>query len=114
LPQKRKCHSCQGGIVCEPGTAYLFDVFTGRELARITASDGADGDIFGFVGIDNGTAIVGAPGDDDFGNGSGSAYILTDLPGQIPEPSSLVLAILALLALRIIRRPAHPPRPIPR
>jgi len=97
--------SCQGGIVCEPGTAYLFDVITGRELARITASDAADGDIFGFVGIDNGTAIVGAPGNDDFGSGSGSAYILTDLPQPIPEPSSFFLAVLALIALLMIRRP---------
>ncbi|MCH8046585.1 MAG: FG-GAP repeat protein [Planctomycetes bacterium] len=91
--------SCRDAIGCEPGTVYLFDVFTGRELARITASDADDGDFFGFVAIDNGTAIVGAPGDNDLGSGSGSAYILTDLPRPIPEPSSLLLAVFALLSL---------------
>ncbi|ADQ91338.1 hypothetical protein BpV2_171 [Bathycoccus sp. RCC1105 virus BpV2] len=60
------------------GAAYIF-VRNGTSLtrqARIVASDGASSDQFGYsVAIDGDYAIVGAPGDDDAGSGSGSAYI---------------------------------------
>jgi hypothetical protein len=50
----------------------------GPEQAKLTASDGADGDGFGrSVSISGDYAIVGALGDDDGGSGSGSAYIFT-------------------------------------
>ncbi|MHC4132552.1 MAG: FG-GAP repeat protein [Planctomycetota bacterium] len=46
------------------------------ELDKLLASDGAIGDDFGgSVSISGDYAIVGAPGDDDNGDGSGSAYI---------------------------------------
>ncbi len=58
------------------GSAYLFDITTGEQLAKLTASDAAAGDDFGCsVAISDGTALVGAYGDDDGGIGSGSAYL---------------------------------------
>ena len=48
------------------------------EQAKLTASDGADYDYFGFsvaVSSDGGTVVIGAYGDDDRGINSGSAYI---------------------------------------
>ena len=83
------------------GAAYLFDVITGQELLKLTASDAAEGDYFGTVGISGNVSIVGAHRDDDAGSSSGSAYLFV----SIPEPSSLLLATLALLALLMIRRP---------
>ena len=58
------------------GSAYLIDVTTGHELFKLTASDGAASDSFGWsVAIEGSVAIVGAPFDDDAGSGSGSAYL---------------------------------------
>ena len=48
--------------------------------AKLTASDGAAGDVFGFavsVSADGSTIAVGAFGDDDNGESSGSAYVFT-------------------------------------
>ena len=46
------------------------------ETTKLTASDGAAGDVFGTsVSISGTTAIIGAKDDDDSGSGSGSAYI---------------------------------------
>ena len=46
------------------------------QVTKITASDGAAGDEFGFsVAISGDTAIVGADRDDDNGGESGSAYV---------------------------------------
>ena len=46
------------------------------EIQKLTASDGAEDDIFGgSVTISGETALVGARGDDDNGSNSGSAYI---------------------------------------
>jgi len=70
-----------GGI--SSGSAYLFDVATGQQLFKLTASDAAVGDRFGqSVSISGTTAIVGAPRDDDAGGGSGSAYIFDTSTGQ--------------------------------
>jgi len=58
------------------GSAYLFDVTTGTQLAKLTASDAATDDYFGYsVAIDGNVAIVGAPYNDDDGDYSGSAYL---------------------------------------
>jgi hypothetical protein len=59
------------------GSAYLFDVTTGSQIAKLTASDAAAGDDFSHfaVAISGTTAIVGAYGNDDNGHLSGSAYL---------------------------------------
>jgi hypothetical protein len=60
----------------DSGSAYLFDVNTGTERAKLIASDGAADDYFGWsVGINDGIAIVGAPYNDSQGWGSGTAYL---------------------------------------
>ncbi|MCF8014618.1 MAG: FG-GAP repeat protein, partial [Chromatiaceae bacterium] len=60
----------------QAGAAYLFDATTGQELAKLTASDAAQGDYFGgSVAIDGDYILVGAHGDDDHGNVSGAAYL---------------------------------------
>ena len=57
------------------GSAYLFDVTTGLQTAKLTASDAAEGDVFGNWGIaiDGNTAVVAADRNDDNGEDSGSA-----------------------------------------
>jgi hypothetical protein len=60
------------------GSAYIFKRNGTRwsQQQKLTASDGNDGDLFGCsVSISGDYAIVGAYGDDDNGNNSGSAYI---------------------------------------
>ena len=66
------------------GSAYIFNVQTGTQLHKLTASDGAANDYFGrSVAIDGNYAIVGAHLDDDKGAYSGSAYIYTISSGQL-------------------------------
>jgi len=63
------------------GSAYIFDL-DGNELSKLTASDGAAGDEFGWsVAVGSGRIVVGAVGGDDNGTNSGSAYIF-DLDGN--------------------------------
>ena len=58
------------------GSAYLFDVATGSQIAKLTASDAAAWDSFGCsVALSGTTALVGAHRDDDAGSMSGSAYL---------------------------------------
>jgi len=55
----------------------------GDQIFKLLPSDGAEFDWFGVsVGIDGITAIVGAPGDNDYGNDSGSVYLLSTITGQ--------------------------------
>jgi predicted amidohydrolase len=62
------------------GSAYIYDL-DGTQLAKITASDGAALDYFGYsVAVGSGRIVVGAYQDDDNGSNSGSAYIF-DLDG---------------------------------
>ncbi len=60
------------------GSTYIFR-FNGSgwvEEAKLLASDGNVGDLFGWsVSISGDTAVIGAYGDNDNGNYSGSAYI---------------------------------------
>lgn len=60
-------------------SAYVFvrgGDGTWQQQAKLTAADGADGNGFGgSVSISGDTAVIGASGDDDNGDGSGSAYI---------------------------------------
>ena len=63
------------------GSAYIFERDQGGvdnwgQVAKLTASDAAAFDRFGFsVSVSGDTAVVGAVFDDDAGSGSGSAYI---------------------------------------
>jgi len=59
----------------DSGSVYVFDVTTGNELTKLTASDAAAGDYFGYaLGISGDTVVVGAYGDNDAGGNSGSVY----------------------------------------
>ncbi|VVB59126.1 FG-GAP repeat protein [uncultured archaeon] len=62
------------------GSAYVF-IRTGTtwtQQAKLTASDAAAGDYFGYsVALDGDTALIGAPFDDDNGNFSGSVYVFS-------------------------------------
>ena len=71
------------------GRAYVFDVTAGTQLFKLTPSDGA-GYFGNSVAISGDTAIVGAPG-------NSSAYLYNPVP--IPEPSSVVLAVIACVGL---------------
>jgi hypothetical protein len=66
------------GLSPQSGSAYIFRG-SGADLLRIAklvASDGAKDDRFGTsVAISGDVAIVGASGDDDLGQESGSAYV---------------------------------------
>jgi hypothetical protein len=65
---------------CNSGSAYVFTRTgtTWMQQAKILSSDGAGGDNFGCsVSLDGDTALIGAPGDNDNGDISGSAYIFT-------------------------------------
>jgi hypothetical protein len=63
------------------GSAYIFDL-DGNQIAKITASDAAEGDSFGWsVAVGSGRIVVGASFNDDNGVNSGSAYIF-DLNGN--------------------------------
>jgi len=60
------------------GSVYVFvrGGTTWTQQAKLTASDGAPYDWFGWsVALDEDTAVIGATGDDDKGAGSGSVYV---------------------------------------
>ena len=60
------------------GSAYVFtrDGTSWTQQVKLLASDGAFGDIFGWsVSLYGDTALIGAYGDDDNGDDSGSAYM---------------------------------------
>lgn len=62
----------------DAGAAYVFvrSGTTWTEQTKLTASDAADGDLFGRgVAVENNTALISAVGDDDAGGGSGSVYV---------------------------------------
>jgi uncharacterized repeat protein (TIGR01451 family) len=69
------------------GAAYVFQRMQGGsnpwgEVAKLTASDAADYDQFGFaVDISGDVIVVGAYYDSDAGNASGSAYVFQRLQG---------------------------------
>jgi outer membrane protein assembly factor BamB len=65
------------------GSAYIFDATNGAQLRKFTADDAAAGDGFGVaLAISGNTALIGAPGDDDRGSNSGSAYLFDVNSGQ--------------------------------
>ena len=65
-------------IVEDHEAIYPITIDPFIERKKLTASDGAADDLFGWsVSISGDTAIVAAPGDDDHGSDSGSAYIFS-------------------------------------
>lgn len=92
----------------DSGSVYLFDVLTGDQIAKFTASDGAAGNKFGeSVAISGDRFIVGSPFDDAGGLDAGSAYIFTDTSrtiSPVPLPSSAFMLFAAIGALTLLRR----------
>ena len=72
----------------DSGSAYLFDVQTGSQIAKLTSPDGAAGDLFGCsVAVSGTNAIVGARRQDVVGHDSGAAYWFDATTGDlIDEP----------------------------
>ena len=74
------------------GSAYVFVRVGGSwtEQAKLTASDGAAGDIFGnSVAVSGDTAVVGACRNADYGPNSGSAYVFVRSSGSWTEQAKL-------------------------
>ena len=70
-----------GGI--RSGSAYVFTRIgsTWTQQAKLTASDAAADDLFGFsVATDGGRVVVGAPPNDDPETASGAAYVFSLIP----------------------------------
>ncbi|CAL6298248.1 unnamed protein product [Bathycoccus prasinos] len=67
----------------DSGSVYVFtrtgtDDWTWTETKKLTASDGGENEFFGnSIAFDGNTALIGARGDDDNGNDSGSVYVFT-------------------------------------
>ncbi len=67
----------------QSGAVYVFDVATGDQLTRLTASDSDSRDRFGdSVALFGTTVLVGAPGIDDVGPRSGAAYVFDAITGE--------------------------------
>jgi len=66
----------------DSGSAYVFDVSTGTQIAKLLADDGEPGDGFGLsVAIENGIVAVGAYENDQNGRRSGSVYLFDATSG---------------------------------
>ena len=63
----------------DSGSVYVYELQgdgTWQQTAKLTADDGGSGDYFGIsVATSGGIAVIGANGDDDNGDYSGSAYV---------------------------------------
>ncbi len=74
------------------GSAYVFTRSGGvwSQQAKLTASDPAAFDEFGYsVAVSGDTAVIGAYGDDDGGSDSGSAYVFTRTGGVWSQQAKL-------------------------
>ena len=74
------------------GAVYIFERVSGiwNEVARLTPVDAEEWDYFGHsVGMFGDYAIVGALGDDDRGEGSGSVYIYKQTDGGWSQDAKL-------------------------
>jgi hypothetical protein len=70
------------GASLDSGAVYVFSASTGSQILKLFATDGQTNDFFGrSIDLDNGLIVVGANGDDDNGDGSGSAYIFNASTG---------------------------------
>jgi VWFA-related protein len=75
------------------GSAYIFEMIdnTWTQTAKIKASDAASYDFFGVsVAIDGDYAVVGAHGNDDNGDFSGSAYVFRKTGGDWDQIAKLL------------------------
>jgi hypothetical protein len=71
-----------GDLGAASGSAYVFvrSGATWSQAAKLTAADGATGDLFGVSvavsgGVSGDTFVIGSFGDDDHGSSSGAAYV---------------------------------------
>jgi len=76
------------------GAAYIFkyDGTTWQRVKKLTASDGAPGDSFGYsvsINSDGTTALIGAQYDDDKGADSGSAYVFKVVIGDLDNDADV-------------------------
>ena len=79
-------------IGVDTGSAYIFTLQDGTwtEQAKLTASNAAAGDNFGWtVAIDGDTAVIGAIGADENGSNSGAAYVFIRSAGVWTEQAKL-------------------------
>jgi Leucine-rich repeat (LRR) protein len=75
------------------GAAYILERsgYNWSEVAKLTASDGAAWDQFGYsVSISGDYAVVGAWGDEDNGEKSGSAYVFERINGVWTQVTKLI------------------------
>lgn len=67
----------------DSGSVYLFNAATAQQQRKLTANDGAAGDLFGIsVAISGEIVAVGASFDDDRGANSGAVYLFNATTGQ--------------------------------
>ncbi len=67
----------------DSGAAYLFDLKSGQQLRKLTASDAKAGDLFGLsVAATDDYALVGAGYQDGLGIDSGTTYLFSTETGQ--------------------------------
>ena len=95
------------------GSAYLFDAVSGTQIDKLLASDGAGFDDFGnSIAIDNDMVVVGAIGDDDNGENSGSVYVFGDgdggCPADLDDSGTVGPPDLAQVLDNWGRNPGHP------
>jgi FG-GAP repeat protein len=77
------------------GSAYVYLRNDGiwTQQAKLLADDGTEGDRFGIsVSINGDTAVIGASGDDENGEISGSAYVFVYSAGTWTQQTKLLLA----------------------
>lgn len=75
------------------GSVYVFtrSGTTWTQQAKLVSSDGQSDDFFGwFVSLSGDTALIGAPGDSDDGDSSGSAYVFTRTGTSWTQQAKLV------------------------
>lgn len=67
----------------DAGAVYVFDAVSGQQRFKLRAADGAAQDLFGLSLAAHGSLLaVGAPFDDDLGDGSGAVYLFDSTTGQ--------------------------------
>ena len=79
----------------DSGSVYVFTRSGTHwsQLQKLTAADGAKGDVFGIsVALDGDTALIGADLDDDKGENSGSVYVYTRSKGTWSQQAKLTAA----------------------